>query len=114
MNELTAFCGLDCGQCGAFIATKEDDDNKRAEVAALWSKMFNAEIEAKQINCSGCRTVEGAKFSHCNVCEIRRCARDKGVESCAFCEEYACAKLDPVINAVPEAREMLEGIRSRR
>ena len=64
MNEMTAYCGLDCSQCGAFIATKEDDDHKRAEVAALWSKMFKTEIGMEQINCDGCRTGGERTFSH--------------------------------------------------
>ena len=30
MKEMISFCGLDCHECGAFLATKEDDDQKRA------------------------------------------------------------------------------------
>lgn len=40
MKEMIAVCGLDCSQCGAFLATKENDDKKRAKVAQEWSKLL--------------------------------------------------------------------------
>ena len=46
MNQITAMCGLICSQCDAFIATRNDSDKKRAEVARLWSKQYNTEIRA--------------------------------------------------------------------
>jgi hypothetical protein len=33
LDEMIAFCGLDCYECGAFLATKENDDQKRVKVA---------------------------------------------------------------------------------
>ena len=33
LAEMIAVCELDCSKCGAFLATKENDDKKRAEVA---------------------------------------------------------------------------------
>lgn len=54
MHEMIAFCGLLCNECGAFIATRDDDDEKRAEVAETWSKQFNADIKPQDVNCDGC------------------------------------------------------------
>jgi hypothetical protein len=75
MNEMTAICGLLCNQCGAFIATLNDDDAKRAEVARLWSKQYNHDIEPVDINCLGCTSDSDCLFNHCIVCEIRKCAK---------------------------------------
>ena len=36
MNELIGYCGLDCGQCDARIATVNNDDELRARTAKLW------------------------------------------------------------------------------
>ncbi|MGM9794578.1 MAG: DUF3795 domain-containing protein, partial [Candidatus Cryptobacteroides sp.] len=33
MNELIGYCGLDCGQCDARIATVNNDDELRARTA---------------------------------------------------------------------------------
>ena len=35
MEKIVAFCGTVCTECPAFIATRNDDDNKRKEIAKL-------------------------------------------------------------------------------
>ena len=112
MGEMVAFCGLACNECGAFLATRNDDDDKRAEVAELWSRLFKADIKQGDINCDGCLSKGGRLFSHCKVCEIRKCGDEKGVANCAYCDEYACDKLDWVFQAAPESKKRLDEIRS--
>lgn len=36
---MIGYCGLDCVQCEAFIATKNDDNALRAKVAEEWAKL---------------------------------------------------------------------------
>jgi hypothetical protein len=110
MTEMIAYCGLDCFQCGAFLATRDNDDAKRQKVAELWSKEFSPGIRAEDINCEGCLS-EGVLFSHCKVCKIRTCGMDRGVANCAFCEDYACEKLIEFFGMVPEAKARLDGLR---
>lgn len=110
-TTMTAFCGLDCDQCGAYIATRDNDDHRRRETAKEWSEMFNVEIDPKTINCKGC-TSDGPLFSHCNVCKVRKCAQDAGLENCASCDDYPCGKLEGILKFAPEARENLERLRS--
>jgi hypothetical protein len=45
MKKMVAFCGLICTDCKAFIATRENDNAKRKEVAEAWSKAFGREIK---------------------------------------------------------------------
>ena len=112
MSEMISFCGLLCNECGALIATKNGDDEKRAEVAELWSKQYKADIKPQDINCDGCMS-EGARlFGHCMVCEIRKCGREKGVVNCAYCDEYACEKLEGFFQMVPDAKKRLDEIKS--
>jgi len=75
---MIAFCRLDCHECGAFWATKENDDPKRAEVAQEWSRLFKVEVKSEDINCEGCQCIEGLVFNYCKVCEIRKCGKEKG------------------------------------
>lgn len=51
MKTMIAFCGLAYHECGALLATKANDDAKRQEVAVMWSKEFNVDIKAQDINC---------------------------------------------------------------
>lgn len=110
-NNSIACCGLDCSNCGAYISTRNNDDNKRAEVAKEWSAMYNTDLKPEDINCNGCRS-EGQKFSHCNVCEIRSCCMEKEVANCAGCDMYACDKLENFFEMVSDARTMLDKLRT--
>ncbi len=111
MSEMIAYCGLDCYQCGAFVATRDNDDAKRREVAELWAKEFLPGLTAEDINCDGCLT-DGVLFSYCKDCKIRACAMDRGVANCAYCEDYACGKLDELFAMAPEAKARLDGLRA--
>lgn len=109
---MIACCGIDCSTCGAYIATKTDDDNRRAKVAEQWSEMYKAVIKPEDINCNGCLSDE-QKFSHCDVCEIRACCIEKGLENCAACDLYACDKLEDFLNMAPDARAALDKLRQQ-
>jgi hypothetical protein len=37
---------------------------------------------------------------------------DKGVKNCAFCDDFACDKLNKFFAMVPEAQERLESLRA--
>ncbi len=110
-NEMTAFCGLACYECPAFLATRADDNEKRAEIAKEWSKQYHADIKSENINCDGCKSDTGRLIGHCYVCEIRKCGMEKKVETCGYCADFPCVRLDFIFNAVPEAKKKLENMR---
>jgi hypothetical protein len=112
MKELISCCGINCENCEARIATMQDDDAMRKEVAARWSAMFqSSEITPESINCTGCR-MEGVKFAHCeNTCEIRKCVNSKGFATCTDCAEIdSCSIVGPIFTALPDARENLRNL----
>lgn len=113
-KKLIGFCGITCSECPAFIATQKNDDALRVETAKKWSEMYNSDIKTADINCSGCLAESGLLFNYCNVCEIRKCALEKKVTSCAACPEYSCKKLDSFLAQVPEARKTLEELRRQK
>jgi len=111
MEKIVAFCGTVCTECPAFIATRNDDDNKRKEIAKLWSKQYNTDIKPEDINCEGCPSKTGKKFNYCNVCEIRKCGQDKSVKNCAYCSKYVCEKLNKFFEIAPEGKITLDEIK---
>ena len=111
MNKIIAICGIVCSECPGFLATQKDDDAKRKEVAESWSKQYNATIKPEDINCDGCTSGGRRLFSYCNICELRKCGKEKHVENCAHCDEYACDKLTEFFAMAPQARTSLEEIR---
>ena len=111
MDKMIAYCGLVCNDCGAFIATQNDDDVKRKEIAALWTKEYKHDFKPEDINCEGCLSTGENVFIHCNHCEIRKCAQEKGVVNCAYCNDYGCKKLTEFFKMVPDCKAALDEIR---
>ncbi len=102
------YCGLDCGNCDARIATITHDEELRKKTAELWSKLNQAEITPDMIDCTGCR-VEGAKTPYCeSYCQIRQCAMRKGISTCGECEEMKeCETLSAITANNEEALKNL-------
>jgi hypothetical protein len=113
MDKMIAFCGINCQECGAFLATRDNDDEKRAEVAKLWSKEFKSDIKPEDINCDGCLSEGGNLFNYSKTCEIRKCGKEKGVVNCAHCSDYACEKLVKFFEMVPDAKTRLDAIKAK-
>ena len=109
MNPYIAYCGLDCEQCEARLATLNDDDALRAKVAKLWSELNGVEITPDMIHCTGCR-VDGVKTPYCEaLCPIRSCALGRGHETCGACgEKETCDKLSMITRNNEAARRNLE------
>lgn len=104
MEKLIACCGLNCATCDARVATIKNDDVLRKATADKWRVNFNAsDLTPTMINCTGCRE-EGVKFSHCEMCEIRKCVKMKGFNTCGDCQDLeTCSIVSGVHKYVPEA-----------
>ena len=117
MDEVVAYCGLVCQGCPIYWATRESNDEKRrkmrVEIALQIKKQGGGEYKPQDItDCDGCKMENGRLFPPCKECKIRKCARQKGFENCAHCNEYACEKLEKFFTTYPEAKSRLDVIRS--
>ncbi len=93
MNKLIACCGLDCEKCDARVATLHNDGKLRKKTADLWSKLNGVKITSKLINCTGCR-IQGVKTQFCEeMCQIRKCVREKKFNTCAECNRIMNCKI---------------------
>ena len=111
-ENLTAFCGLYCGDCHGFIGKIPDlardlrkelrkmRYDKFAEFISTYSfgKDFKNYYECYKVlgamvkfRCrKGCKSGGGSPF-----CKIRKCAQKKGIEGCWLCGKFDdCEKLD--------------------
>lgn len=109
MKNLIAYCGIDCSDCPAYLATKSGVIEELEKVAKEWST-DRMSFEPEEIRCQGCIQDEQI-FSWCSQCPIRICCRDNGYENCAYCEEYICDKLTMTFEKTPEAKKRLDEIR---
>ncbi|MGE5627165.1 MAG: DUF3795 domain-containing protein [Solirubrobacterales bacterium] len=103
-KKILGFCGVDCGECPVYIATKANDFKKKDEVSKMLFNAYNVQIKPEDINCTGCvkATLNGtAIIGHCEACELRKCAMKKNVLTCASCENYICENLRTKWDDIP-------------
>jgi hypothetical protein len=100
------------------MATRQENKTERArmraEIVELCKERYGINYQLEDItDCDGCRTEGGRLFSASKNCAIRKCARDKELENCAYCTEYACRKLETFFITEPTAKTRLDEVRSR-
>jgi len=88
MNEhLVAVCGLYCGACGLYRATKDDNEHSE-EIKRATSERWG--VSEDEVGCEGCLG-GGMLTPYCRACRMRACAEDKaGVSRCSDCVDFPC------------------------
>jgi hypothetical protein len=86
-KDLMAPCGLYCGVCAVYIATRDKNDKLKRIIGTLYG------TKPEETECSGCMQVDPPKniYSYCKLCKIRDCVRSKDLYSCHQCDEWPCA-----------------------
>lgn len=111
-TEKIGYCGIKCGGCPAYLATKKDDASKMAEVAKQWSS-DEMSFTPEEVVCDGCQGPRVFKWA--NECPPRICRVEKGHHTCADCGEYSCEKLESAWKVMGEngeaAKKNLDGLR---
>ncbi len=117
IENAVSYCGLSCAGCLIYCISRVEDKEiqikLRTRVAQLSNEHYGTNYSFEDINnCDGCRTETGTLFLSCLNCEVRKCARERGLQTCAHCSEYACGKLQAVFTSDPSAKTWLDVIRS--
>jgi hypothetical protein len=87
MQEMIGYCGYNCHLCAA----RSDDPAVRQKLVDGWRKILGHEhYTAENVRCDGCRS-DGRIAD--KQCKARPCAIEKGVDSCAECDEFLCDKM---------------------
>jgi hypothetical protein len=85
-----ASCGLYCGACGIYIATRDGNEKFRGIMADLYGS------RAEETVCYGCVQPEPPKhvYGCCRDCETRGCVKGRGYYSCHQCAEWPCGLIE--------------------
>jgi hypothetical protein len=112
MVKIQAYCGLDCGECEAYIATQKNDLAGLEATAKKWAEQFGGKaISADMCLCDGCSSGKMTSTAHAVTCAIRLCASGRGVTTCAHCQDYGCETLKGFFAFAPTLKDKLEAIR---
>ena len=93
-DKMRGYCGYNCYLCAA---RSEDINIRRKMVEALRKYLGHEHYTAGNVKCKGCKS-EGDKIAD-KQCKARPCARIKGFESCAQCDEFPCEKVQHLITS---------------
>jgi hypothetical protein len=100
-KNLVAACGLYCGSCGIYLATKESDSEKLLQYALVLNQSFDETL------CEGCRAEK--KSAYCSkMCLFLECTFEKGIEFCGTCPQFPCKELADFQSGMPHRVEILE------
>ena len=85
-RELMAPCGLYCGVCGVYIATRDNNEKFKTVMGNLYG------TKPEETECLGCMQPDPPQkiYGYCKSCPIRDCIRAKDFYSCHQCEEWPC------------------------
>lgn len=88
-RDLMAPCGLYCGVCGVYLATRDDDAKFKAVMGNLYG------TRPAETACRGCMQPDPPQqlYGWCRLCTIRECVRAKGFYSCHQCQDWPCEQI---------------------
>ncbi len=112
MTTLFAYCGLNCAECTAYIATQSNDLPAQEKLLGEWRVAYaSPDMTMDAVTCDGCTSCLRLG-GYCNACPVRACGEQRGVQTCAHCPDYGCDTLEAFLQAAPEVRIKLEAIRA--
>jgi hypothetical protein len=87
VDVMIGYCGYNCHLCAA----RSEDPAVRQKLVDGWRKIFGHEhYTAENVQCDGCPS-DGRIADQ--DCKARPCARRRGAESCAHCDQFPCDKM---------------------
>jgi hypothetical protein len=94
-RDLMAPCGLYCGACGIYIATRDGNEKLKTALGNLYG------TRPEDTECRGCMQAEphDKLYSYCKDCRMRECIKSKGFYSCHQCEDWPCDLVENFILA---------------
>jgi len=113
-EALVAPCGLYCGACPMYLATR-DNDQQRIDAMLKQFGARDMKLSLADVQCDGC-IAGGRVASFCRKCAMRECAESKpDVTRCSDCSDFPCSKVTNFNNdGMLHHAEVLENCRRLR
>jgi len=113
-SKFLAHCGLYCGVCGVYYATRDNNTKFLERLLAMYSEKIPGleGVSIEDLKCEGCQSERVNLF--CSACAIKACTQDHGFDGCHQCDRFPCNHIDNfpmpvgkkvILRAVPYWRE---------
>jgi len=113
-KHLLAPCGLYCGVCGVYVATRDSNAGFMERLLGVYRSQIRGldKLTVKDLECDGCLSDRKSYF--CQHCNIRECTKSKQYDGCHQCSEFPCDHIDKfpvpvgkkvILRAIPLRRE---------
>jgi len=89
-KKVLAACGNDCASCPRYIAHPyEKTEEELHHTATLWFKIGYRDhvVTNEEISCTGCKPENWCRY------HVAKCCEERGIKTCAECDEYPCANM---------------------
>jgi hypothetical protein len=88
--NLLAPCGLYCGVCGVYYATRDKNERFMQKLLEFYRAQLPGleNISIDDLQCGGCLSEKTSVF--CRSCSIKDCTRKKDYTGCHECDEFPC------------------------
>lgn len=112
--DFLAPCGLYCGVCGVYYATRDENDAFLQKLTGFYQGQVSGldGISPRDLKCKGCLSDQVSLF--CRVCQIKECTAKKGHAGCHECDDFPCRFVDEfpvpvgkrvILRAIPHWRQ---------
>jgi hypothetical protein len=91
---LLAPCGLYCGVCGVYYATRDQNEKFLQKLLNVYQSSIPKldELTTEDLECDGCLSDRVSFF--CRVCAIKSCTSEKGYTGCYECDDFPCSHVE--------------------
>ena len=91
--DLVAVCGLYCGACSIYRATRDENEQKLKDFARGLTARTGKYFSVDDVRCDGCLG-KGQLDLWCRNCQIRLCKKLQSTRvRCSDCNEFPCNRL---------------------
>jgi hypothetical protein len=88
-------CGLYCGVCGVYYATRDENDKFLDKLLKMYQSNVPGQLEEvtiEDLRCDGCMSDRMSIF--CRSCAIKSCTRERGYIGCHECDDFPCSHIE--------------------
>lgn len=98
MKAHIAKCGYRCDLCPVFKTPLTQADKE--DISRAFAQYFGYQVPPEQIkSCTGCQLMEQPMDKECFMFP---CVRQKGISTCAECDDFACENLRQQMDAMDQ------------